>query len=220
MLYNGLLITSALPAQEHPNTKYRGVAYGKPWPLENLFAPHDNQDDQDLIRAVNDLVLSHYFYNNTGAMVSFPPAVITDMMLVTRYHARCLERNLPTRVLLCATDRPYPVMDDGLLNQLLPQSKFLGYDYAFSSCDFSPLAINEQEIIAPSQASSVQSLNVSGLFDTLGEAEKHIKARNDFLAMAGETYVLVNGTLVRSTPLEDSGDFVVFKVHELEQNAL
>ncbi len=103
MIWNGLLVTLAQPAGNFNNKEYRGVAYGKPWPLEDLFALHENQYDQDLICAVNSLIEGRYL----GAFSdgTYPPSVVADTARAMRYALRCQDWGVNTRVLLCATDR-------------------------------------------------------------------------------------------------------------------
>ncbi len=218
MIWNGLLVTLAQPTWNFDNKEYRGVAYGKPWPLESLFAPHENQYDQDLIYAVNSLIEGRYF----GAVSDgiYPPSVVADTALAVRYALRCLEWGIDTRILLCATDRSWPVMENNAAATMRQHSKVLGYDYAYSSCDFSPLALNEQELIDPALGLLPQQRNAFGLFDAKSEVATYIERRNMFMAAAGETYIMKDGIRVRSTPLEDNGDFVVWQVHEVEQNIL
>lgn len=218
MIWNGLLVTLAQPAGNFNNKEYRGVAYGKPWPLEDLFAPHENQYDQGLICAVNSLIEGRYLGAFSDGI--YPPSVIADTALAMRYILRCQDWGIDTRLLLCATDRSWPVMENKAAALLLPHSKVLGYDYAFSSCDFSPLALNEQELIDPALGLLPQQRNEFGLFDVKSEVERYVGRRNMFMAAAGETYIMKNGFRVGSTPLEDNGDFVVWQVHEVEQNIL
>ncbi len=137
-----------------------------------------------------------------------------------RYILRCLNWGIDIRLLLCATDRSWPVMENTAAALLLPHSKVLGYDYAFSSCDFSPLALNEQKLIDPALGLLPQQRNKFGLFDVKSEVERYVEGCNMFMAAAGETYVIINGIRVRSTPLEDNGDFVVWQVHEVKRNIL
>ena len=210
MNWNGILVTDKLPVSSmDTDALYRGVAYGRAWPLKNLCAPDVNDKDTDLIEELNELH-ALFYYDGT-----YPLEVVPNLGFVSRYVERCLLRNLPVRTLLCATERPEPILSPSAITQLLGNAKRLGYDYAYSSCCYSAIY---EEIFPTSLllASFFGSLNQYGLFETAPKLLEYVEARQEIISSAVERYELIGGRKVRVTPLEEHGDFLPIEVWELQ----
>lgn len=210
MVWNGIVVTTASPGKfVIPDTHYRGVAYGKPWPLESL------EEDEisictDLLKIINDITMR---YNPDG---TYPPAVIPDISVIDKYVRCCCANSLSTRVLLCATTSPYPRMDERNAKALAAKGQLLGYDYILSGCDFSAVNNDFYPPIPDSLASFALKMNNNGLFSSMSDLEKYIDSRWAYIREAGEKFVEKEGYLIRETPLEDSGCFWPCEVWELE----
>lgn len=210
MTWNGILVTSALPSPETPlDTRYRGVAYGAVWPLEELDASNADDEDIDLINAINEEILFVHYEDG-----KYPPAVIADIALVNRYIQRCKLHNIPIRTLLCATERPDPALSADALKQVLPVAKFLGYDYAYSSCRFSALYSDLHPKCPSNLLPYSLLLNEFGLFGRRSDLEDYENVRKTYIKSIGQTFQQVGGQTVRVTPLEDNGDFIAIEVWE------
>ena len=209
MYCNGILISSQSPAPHFdPEAIYRGVAYGVPWPLFN--ATDRDPADDEFIHEIDRILMPGFLDDGT-----FPPFVLSQMELVNRYVARCRSYGLDTRLLLCSTPKPWPVMEDETARELHLNARCLGYDYAYSSCSYSALYDDLSNPPSPELRACSEKLNASGLFDTQDYLDTYVTARWDFVRTQGEDFIEVDGRRVRRTTLEDNGYFVPYLVHEL-----
>lgn len=209
MNWNGILITSTGPTQRVVGaSSYRGLCYGEPWPLARQ--KHIPQNNTDLNRAVVELTTG----NSLGYGI-YPPAVIVDLDVVSEYVQRCHTDGLQIRVLLCGTPRSWPLLTTADAQTAMNASLSVGFDYAYSTCDFSAVFSDLNPPPSPELQVLSTLLNQNGVFSSLADLQKYITARWDFITNAERRVSIINGISVIETPLEDSGDFIPFKVLEL-----
>ena len=213
MNYNGILITSnqpIIPMVE--GMTYRGLCYGEPWPLSKQFPA--SQATEDINYMVFNLTTGYSLEKGT-----YPPAVIPDLTVISKYVQQCYANGLEFRTLLCATPRLYPLLPTNVAQDLLKDSTFVGFDYAYSTCDFSAVFSDLNPPPSPELHLLSMTLNQNGVFSNLDDLEGYIDSRWDFLNNAERRMSVVNGMCLTETPLEGSGDFVPFEVHELNSVA-
>lgn len=212
--WNGILITSAeayyWSSIEMP---YRGVAYGEPWPLRSNATEDENV--KQLITATDSSMLH-------GAIdyTHYAPLVLNDLSLAKAYVSHCTSINLQVRVLLLASERSEPMLNEQQSEFLTPYAHFLGYDYASSSADYSALTDDFDPLPADDFSSWRDSLNRFGLFSDLETAHGYSEFRSQFVRESGESIIRVGDFQGRQTVLEDDIDFVCFGVYELTSAAL
>lgn len=210
MNWNGIIIAKNEPGPNVlPATSYRGIGYSTPWPLEvcnNLTG-----DDLAIIQEVNE-ALPDFMFDDGG----FPPPVLTDMDLVYRYVARCRDRKLKIRVLLCGSPRSLPTLEEEKVGRVFDNSQFLGYDYGFSSCDFSSV-YSDLNPPPPQLEHFVAMLNEFEIFSELENLNAFVSARWKLLS-SSENAIEVNSGETRVSELEDSGDFLPFEVREIAED--
>ena len=216
MICNGILIQTDRPGEmiEGP-TEYRGVAYGDPWPI----SPHNSVDipTAELMvvaeteRATSQLPLDGQWYT---------PAVLSDLQLAADYLGLCIQRQVLVRVVLCFTPRKIPILEQHQAAVLLASSKFLGYDYAYSSCTFSALYSDLNPPPSPIMEKHRARLNDYGLLNSASELAEYIAERWEYIhALTDLKGCFINhGTT--DTELEDFGDFVEFELYEIGNAAL
>lgn len=214
--FNGVLISSAAAGSSvQPNTHYRGVSYGVPWPLScSGSVSVDNSSDVDLVSTLNGM---------TGGVMpdgTFPPSVIPDLNFIGEYIKRCHTQNVRVRALLCATECQWPLLDAATARVLLRHAFRLGFDYAYGCCDFSALYSDMNPPPPGELAAIATNLNDFGLFDTYSTFLNYISVRQQFCKTAGETMAKDGAFSFRCTPLEDSGDFLMFDVYEIDWPAV
>lgn len=122
----------------------------------------------------------------------------TDMDYIRRYIAVSKELGIEYRLLLVRTEIPAPVIE----GEIGLKTTFLGYDYAYESGDYYSAVYNEIPFVFPQFA-----LNENGLFQTEKEIREYISQREKFV----QTHT--PNTL-------ESGDFVVYEVHEVDYDTL
>lgn len=192
--WNGILVTTAAPGDTVlPGVKYRGVSYGIPWPLGSAQIAE----------------VSGYIGDGL-----YSPTVVPDIRTAWRYISACHSDGVAIRALLCATEREWPVLEPESLSAVLAVAEPLGYDYAYSTCEFSALYSDLHPPPSTELALIAARLNGYELLDQRTDLEAYIELRTRF---AGENERLVETALgpIRESPLEDSGDFIAFDVYEI-----
>lgn len=196
----------------HPPLPYRGAACGDPWPLGRLLPEERDDEERALCALLHERVETWHFENGT-----YPPAVIDDLALAARYLQACEKRDIKTRLLLCATPRRKPRLIRADRDRFKAQANFLGYDYLYSDMTYS--ALNDDLTNPPPDERLIAASltrNANGLFDTEADLSRYVAARWEYLEEQGETFRGEGTRRVRETPLEDTGDFVVQRVYELD----
>jgi hypothetical protein len=204
---NGFVVTSVTPSRfTTPEDKYRGIAYGTPWPLRSLDAntgdtvslnlvdrllslePTPGSAEEELVELLKSLLLYGLVKRNDGLPstpdvgdLSYSPSAITDLDIALKYIALCDKQNMPTRKLLCATTSQCPVMEEALSNKLLSQSRFLGYDYI--SWDMDDSVIQQELFYEPTESSSeaMSWVDEVGLTEAAADADRRFKQYSPLL---------------------------------------
>lgn len=172
--WNGLLVTTLTPGDHvyKTDTQYRGIAYGRPWPLFYVVEPEDETEVE------LDEQIDAWFIQREA------PEVIPDIQLVNKYVELCQAKSLPVRTLLCATTSDWPMMDCSVVERLLADLNHLGYDY----WDGGERSILLDDLVAPPSPvleGFARRLNRVKLFDELSDLEAYIHARDEFIRRQG-----------------------------------
>lgn len=137
-----------------------------------------------------------------------PPGVVSDVNFASEYADCCLLRSIPVRVLLCATDSPFPKMNTEIAEKIKEESEFIGYDFIGGGWGYSALYDDlYADAREPELAPYLPLLNDHGIFKNQRDLENYIETRKKILKEAGEKFVMHGELLVRETPLEDWGAF-------------
>ena len=184
------------------------MCYGEPWPLARQ--KDISQNNTNLNRAVDELTTGR-----SQGYGMYPPAVIADLDVVSEYVQRCHIAGLQIRVLLCGTPRSWPLLTTTAAQAAINNSLTVGFDYAYSTCDFSAVFSDLNPPPSPELQALSTVLNQDGIFSNLADLQKYITARWDFIRNAERKISNTSGVSVIETPLEDSGDFIPFEILEL-----
>lgn len=208
--WNGLLVTT----WDYRNSgfvaeKYRGLACGKPWPLSDVGMSSTN-DDRRIVGAIKARTINRLYRAS-----EFVPQVVPTVSLVADYVLACQANGLEVRVILCATPRSEPVMAQLDISALMPSTQHLGFDYAYSTCDFSAIGDDLASPVLPGLMRHLPRLNASGLFDTYDDLADYLDTRRRVIKEAGEHLEVQDQKAVLVTPLERNGDFTVFYTREI-----
>ena len=118
------------------------------------------------------------------------------------YMKKCVEEakklGISFRVLLCATNRPVPVLNTERPSQA---EKILGYDVAYSGGSFYSCVLNDVVSGRIPEFQKVR-LNENGLFPSYEEAEAFLKQREE-MEKATTEYIF------------EKGDYVIYKLTEV-----
>jgi len=207
MNWNGLIVTGTVASQHiECGARYRGIAYGAPWPV-NAGTPDLTGHQRATIDAVEEAITG---WDNDGS--GFQIAIIADMRLLRAYVDICNATGTSIRVLLCATPRRSPLLSENEVTPLVRQSRLLGYDYGYSTADFSALYSDVNPPYSAEMRTFAEQLNEFGLLDDIEQFHKYVAVRERDV-----TNCLTVDTEegVRVTPIEDSGDFVCFLLREM-----
>lgn len=169
-----------------------------------------SQNNTNLNRAVDELTTGR-----SQGYGMYPPAVIADLDVVSEYVQRCHIAGLQIRVLLCGTPRSWPLLTTTAAQAAINNSLTVGFDYAYSTCDFSAVFSDLNPPPSPELQALSTVLNQDGIFSNLADLQKYITARWDFIRNAERKISNTSGVSVIETPLEDSGDFIPFEILEL-----
>lgn len=208
-----MVTTKAPDKRMNPDTSYKGVAYGEAWPLQELSKSDLSARESALVANIDSLMQLRF---ESGKE---PPGVVNDIQLAYDYAGCCQDRDIPVRLLLCATTSSYPRMDDAVVQRVTAQAQLIGYDYIGAGWGYSALYddLYSESLLAELEQFT-QLLNAYGLFDNEADLVRYIETRWRIVQQAGEKHVMHGNTLVRETPLEDWGSFWPCAVYELSWN--
>jgi len=172
--WNGVVVTTIDPGDHihDKDTNYRGIAYGRPWPLFYVVEPEDKTEVE------LDQQIDGWFIQREA------PEVIPDVQLVNKYVELCQAKGLAVRTLLCATTSDWPLMDCSVVERLPGDANHLGYDY----WDGGERSILLDGLVAPPSPvlkGFARRLNKVKLFDELSDLEAYVNARNEFIHQQG-----------------------------------
>ncbi|MDE6433430.1 MAG: hypothetical protein K2L07_04305 [Lachnospiraceae bacterium] len=120
-----------------------------------------------------------------------------DIIYINSYIKESKSLGIEFRILLCETEKEFPVMKA----VDLMKEKFIGYDYAYSGGSYYSCILND---IVSKRIPEFHflKLNEFGLFNTYEEIEQFINLRNSLKSK-------YNGFTF------EEGDFVIFKISEM-----
>ncbi len=215
MIYNGLIVTAQRRVEIVSESAYRGFSYGLPWPLSQV---HGSAEAIDL-----SMLIARGISQVSPGLIpdgDYPFAVLSEVDLVRKYVAACTYHGITVRVLLCATNRAFPSMDHRITKDLLARAKHIGFDYGYSSCDYSAIYDDFYPPTPISLLPFASRLNGFGLFNTISDLNSYIAERWSIIHGSEVHNADHEGYPLRTTTLEDTGDFVAVDVWELEIPAI
>ena len=212
MHFNGFFILSA-NGKNRDSIPYNGVASGVGWPLSKRAATNP------VIESIHRLVEKNAFYTVLPDG-NYPPATLPEINDARQYLRECQLASVAVCTLLCQSRFSFPALTMAQGEEALRHSAFLGYDYAYSSFTFSALHSDLQS--PPNEALELcaKRLNAFGLFESETDLENYIQARWAFVRQSGDELREENGLITRYSPLEDTGYFEKFVLHEVDQKWL
>jgi hypothetical protein len=196
--FNGYLVQGSLYSWViEQNSIYRGVGCGQPWPLDDPDLL-DNDPKAALLTKITEEYFPCFVKEKLGIHV------IPDIQFVNEYITHCNTLGISTRVLLCASELEFPLLQSP--NNPTTEAFLLGFDYTHNSFEFSILAedLSEPEISELSMFKN--SINKYGLFDNSDECAAYIERRRQLLE--------------QGLNLELDDNCMQFKVYELRSNAI
>jgi hypothetical protein len=211
-LLNGFVITMQEP-QNYIMAKfrYRGVAYGRAWPLKEISLDKMTSEDVELTSRVQEMIMSRPYIGD-----SYPLGVVPDFRLVQRYYRRCISVGIRVRILLIATPYRSPVVDEMMTKNLDQSLSLLGYDYVSSDFSYSAVVDDLNPPFSPSVTSLVSRMNKYGLFGDVSSLAEYVAARWEFVQSHKDHMEDHNGVAVRVSALEDDVELVPCQVHEIK----
>ncbi|NJO18673.1 MAG: hypothetical protein HC877_23985 [Thioploca sp.] len=196
--FNGYLVQGSLYSWIiEQNSIYRGVGCGQPWPLDDPDLL-DNDPKATLLTKVTEEYFPCFVDGKLGIHV------IPDIQFVNEYVAYCNTKGISTRVLLCASELEFPLLQD--LNNPTTEVSLLGFDYTHNSFEFSILADDLSEPEIPELSRFRNCINKYGLFDNPDECATYIEYRRQLIKQGFD--------------LEPDDNCMQFKVYELRYNVI
>ncbi|MEP6756658.1 MAG: hypothetical protein ABJA67_14225 [Chthonomonadales bacterium] len=211
-IFNGIMVTGTEPGiHSQRGSTYRGISHGAPWPI----AMENVASCTTLIQEV-----SSRFVTGPIEGAAYPIATTTCLTDVREYLRQCETAGISVRILLVQTDRPAPDMRDEVGLNLAKAGTELGFDYAYSSGEYSALYSDVYPPISASLSTFGNRLNEIGLFISELDLNDYVHARNEFALELEKQRGLniVNG--VEEIAIETTGDFVRYRLWEILESAL
>lgn len=118
-----------------------------------------------------------------------------DFDYVIKYGQESKELNIEYRVILCETEKSYPIVKPEY------PTLFLGYDYAYTGGSYYSCVYNDLYERRVTEFEMMQ-LNKNGLFDTEEDIKKFINKRNDLKQKYNESRF-------------EKGDFIIYRLSEV-----
>lgn len=206
----GFVITTQHPQMfMTPDTSYRGVAYGTPWPIKEVGVAKTDPISKDLVESVSASIRSHANGD------PFPICLITSVELAQRYYKQCNLIGITARTLMLAIPVESPAIDNATLGKISNQSRLIGFDYVSYDLGYSALF---EDLTPPFSHDAVllsSRLNSHGLFNSVSDLNEYIALRWDFVRQAKEQINYIDGLPVRVTALEDNVDLISCGVYEV-----
>jgi len=209
---NGFVVTTQEPQNYiMARFRYRGVAYGRAWPLEEISPNKLTSEDVELTNRVHETIMSRPYIGN-----SYPLGLVPDIRLIERYYQRCVSINIPVRILLIATPHQSPVIDEITAENLDQKLLLLGFDYVSTDFSYSAVVDDLNPPFSPEVDYLVAGMNKYGLFTNSSSLKEYIVARWDFARSSGKHQTDRDGLSVSVSPVEDDIELVPCKVYQAD----
>ena len=177
-MVNGVII------QKKENLLYRGVE-GDNWFL--------NDDEDKSFNDIFEKLIEKAWYNENFV------DTCNDLGYIAKYIKRAEELKIPYRILLCETNKPYPIFKDRI------PSKYLGFDYAYGGGSYYSAVLNDL-IMREMDIFSHIKTNKYGLLDTEEDINRFMLIREKAIAKGIYDF--------------EKGDFVTYKLYEIQKSRL
>lgn len=122
--------------------------------------------------------------------------VCSDRSFIDTYIKLSYSNNIRFRMLLCETEKKYPVMEVPLWNK-----KFIGYDYAYLGGSYYSSVLNDICSRRINEFAKIK-LNEYGLFEKMEQLEDFIFRRKKYCHNSKKGII-------------EEGDFIIYKLHEI-----
>ena len=122
--------------------------------------------------------------------------VCSDKSFIDTYIKLSCSNNIKFRMLLCETEKEYPIMDVLCWNK-----KFIGYDYAYLGGSYYSAVLNDICSRRIDEFAKIK-LNEYGLFEKIEQLEDFISRRRKYYQNSKKGIV-------------EEGDFIIYKLYEI-----
>ena len=166
--------------QENSNTYYKGVE-GNNWYLNDSY--------QDTLKSYFREKIDISWINEDCV------DVCNDIDYINLYRDLSEKNKIDFNILLCETDRSYPVFDKECASK-----EFLGFDYAYSGGSYYSAVLND---IVSNRIEEFRTLKLNkyGLFGNIDSLKEFIKQREAFIKKSDTRFEL--------------GDFIIYKLYRV-----
>ena len=138
---------------------------------------------------------------------------------VCDYISECRRIQVSTRVLLCCSQRNSPNTANTIDNQYFENARYLGYDYAYSSGEFSALYSDMNPPANSHFETFVSTLNEYGLMANIKDIFAYEKYRSH-LTRSILDEINAHPAKLQESIIEVSGDFLILQLWEVDSDWL